>query len=413
MINVDAWQEILGTMRRNKLRTFLTAFGVFWGIFMLVLLLGAGKGIENGIWKEFGGGAMNSLFVGAGKTSLPWQGMKPGREIKFANDDLKAIRQQVDGVEILASRNRLYGEYTIVNGTKNGSYQVYGASAEFFQLNGEKLARGRLLNPLDGVERRKVMLLGEKVHKVLFGDSSGIGKFVQVKGVFFKVVGTFTSTGNNGRNEERAFVPFSTFQITFNQYNQVHNMVMSSRKGTPVKQLEDQVRTLMAARHKFDPADKQAIYLENNEEEVARFEGLFTGIKLFVSVIGVLTLIAGVVGVSNIMLIIVQERTREIGVRKALGATPLSIISMIVQESVVITSVSGYLGLLAGVALLDAIRYALEQAGGTSSYFDHPEVNIGVALSATVLLVVAGAIAGLVPAIKAANVKPIEALRDI
>ncbi|MDF7812621.1 ABC transporter permease [Hymenobacter sp. YC55] len=411
MFDLDKWQEILGTMRRNKLRTFLTAFGVFWGIFMLVLLLGAGKGMENGIWKEFGGGAMNSLFVGTGKTSLPWQGMKPGREIKFANDDLAAIRQQVDGVEILASRNRLYGEYTIVNGTKNGSYQVFGANSEFFQLNGEKLGRGRLLNPLDGIERRKVIMLGEKVHKVLFGDSSGIGKFVQVKGVFFKVVGTFTSTGNNGRNEERAYVPFTTFQTTFNQYNQVQNIVMSSRKGTPVKELEEQVRLLMSARHKFDPADKQAIYLENNEEEVARFEGLFTGIKLFVSVIGVLTLVAGVVGVSNIMLIIVQERTREIGVRKALGATPLSIISMIVQESVVITSVSGYLGLLGGVALLDAIRYALEQAGGTSSYFDHPEVNIGVALSATALLVVAGAIAGLIPAMKAANVKPIEALR--
>lgn len=411
MFDLDKWQEILGTMRRNKLRTFLTAFGVFWGIFMLVLLLGAGKGIENGIWKEFGGGAMNSLFVGTGKTSLPWQGMKPGREIKFANDDLAAIRQQVDGVEILASRNRLYGEYTIVNGTKNGSYQVFGANSEFFQLNGEKLGRGRMLNPLDGIERRKVIVLGEKVHKVLFGDSLGIGKFVQVKGVFFKVVGTFTSTANNGRNEERAYVPFTTFQTTFNQYNQVQNIVMSSRKGTPVKELEEQVRRLMSVRHKFDPADKQAIYLENNEEEVARFEGLFTGIKLFVSVIGVLTLVAGVVGVSNIMLIIVQERTREIGVRKALGATPISIISMIVQESVVITSVSGYLGLLGGVALLDAMRYALEQAGGTTSYFDHPEVNIGVALSATALLVVAGAVAGLIPAMKAANVKPIEALR--
>jgi putative ABC transport system permease protein len=398
-------------MRRNKLRTVLTAFGVFWGIFMLVLLLGAGKGMQNGIMKEFGGGALNSLFVSAGKTSLPWQGLKPGREIKFSNDDLEAIRQQVDGVQLLASRNRLFGEYTIINGPKNGSYQVFGANAEFFQLNGEKLAQGRLLNPLDDIERRKVMLLGEKVHKVLFGDSSGIGKYVQVKGVFFKVVGTFTNTTNNGRNEERAFVPFSTFQTTFNQYNQVQRIGMSSTKGTPVKQLEEQVRELLARRHKFDPADKQALELDNNEEEVARFNGLFTGIKLFVSVIGVLTLVAGVVGVSNIMLIIVQERTREIGVRKALGATPWSIISMIVQESVVITSVSGYLGLLAGVALLDALRYALDQAGGTSSYFDHPEVDVVVALSATALLVVSGAIAGLIPAMKAANVKPIEALR--
>jgi putative ABC transport system permease protein len=314
-------------------------------------------------------------------------------------------------VQLLASRNRLFGEYTIINGTKNGSYQVFGANAEFFQLNGEKLARGRLLNPLDDIERRKVMLLGEKVHKVLFGDSSGVGKYVRVKGVFFKVVGTFTNTTNNGRNEERAFVPFSTFQTTFNQYNQVQRIGMSSTEGTPVKQLEEQVRELLARRHKFDPADKQALELDNNEEEVNRFNGLFTGIKLFVSVIGVLTLVAGVVGVSNIMLIIVQERTREIGVRMALGATPWSIISMIVQESVVITSVSGYLGLLAGVALLDALRYALDQAGGTSSYFDRPEVDVVVALSATALLVVSGAIAGLIPAMKAANVKPIEALR--
>jgi len=411
MFDLDKWQEILGTMRRNKLRTFLTAFGVFWGIFMLVLLLGAGKGMENGVWKEFGSGAKNSLFVSAGKTSLPWQGLKPGREIKFTNDDLEAIRRQVDGVELLATRNRLSGEYTIINGTKNGSYQVFGANAEFFQINGEQLARGRLLSPLDGIEQRKVIVLGEKVHKVLFGDSSGIGKYVQVKGVFFRVVGTFTNTGNNGRNEERAFVPFTTFQTTFNQYNQVQRIGVSSRKGTPVKELEEQVRQLLARRHQFDPADKQALELDNNEEEVARFEGLFRGIQLFVSVIGVLTLVAGVVGVSNIMLIIVQERTREIGVRKALGATPWSIVSMIVQESVVITSVSGYLGLLAGVALLDAVRYALEQAGGTSSYFDHPQVNLAVALSATALLVVAGAVAGLVPATKAANVKPIEALR--
>ncbi len=411
MFDLDKWQEILDTMQRNKLRTFLTAFGVFWGIFMLVLLLGAGKGLENGVWKEFGAGAQNSLFVSAGKTSLPWQGLKPGRDIKFTNDDLEAIRTHVDGVELLASRNRLSGEYTLINGTRNGSYQVFGANAEFFQISGEQLARGRLLNPLDGLEQRKVMLLGEKVRRVLFGDSSGIGQYVRVKGVFFRVVGTFTNTGNNGRNEERAFVPFTTFQTTFNQYNQVQRIGVSSRQGTPVKALEDQVRQLLARRHQFDPADKQALEIDNNEEEVARFEGLFRGIRLFVSVIGVLTLVAGVVGVSNIMLIIVQERTREIGVRKALGATPWSIISMIVQESVVITGVSGLLGLLAGVALLDAVRYALERAGGTTSYFDHPQVNLAVALSATALLVVAGVVAGLVPATKAARVKPIEALR--
>ncbi|QIL76168.1 ABC transporter permease [Hymenobacter sp. HDW8] len=411
MFDIDKWQEILGTMRRNKLRTFLTAFGVFWGIFMLVLLLGAGKGMENGIFKEFGSGARNSLYISGGKTSIPYNGLKPGREIKLTNVDQDAIRRQIDGVELLATRNRLFGEYTIMRGTKNGSYQVFGASADFFELNGEVLHSGRLLNPMDVIERRKVMILGEKVRKVLFGDESALGQYVQVKGVFFKIVGTFTNTQNQGRNEERAYTPFSTFQTTFNQYNQVQLMGLTTHAGIPVKQVEDQVRVLLATRHKFDPTDKEALNLENNEEEVQRFQGLFTGIKLFVSIIGVLTLVAGVVGVSNIMLIIVQERTREIGVRKALGATPWSIISMILQESVVITGLSGYLGLLAGVAVLDAVRYALDQAGGTTSYFDRPEVDVTVAISAILLLVIAGAIAGLVPAMKAANVKPIEALR--
>ncbi|MGI4740773.1 MAG: ABC transporter permease [Janthinobacterium lividum] len=411
MFDFDKWQEIAETMRRNKLRTFLTAFGVFWGIFMLVLLLGVGKGLENGIYKEFGAGVQNSLYVSGGKTALPWQGLKPGREIKLANTDLEAVRHSIDGVELLATRNRLFGEYTILRGTKNGSYQVFGANAEFFTINGEALTKGRLLSPLDVAEQRKVIVMGEKVRQVLFGDEEALGQFVQIKGVFFKVVGIFTTTQNQGRNEERAFIPFSTFQTTFNQYNQVQLLTLTTRVGVPVRAVADQVRLLLARRHQFDPADKQALDLENNEEEVQRFQGLFTGIKLFVSVIGVLTLVAGVVGVSNIMLIIVQERTREIGVRKALGATPWSIVTMIVQESVVITGASGYLGLLAGVALLDAMRYALEKAGGSSSYFDRPEVNLTVAISAVGLLVLAGAVAGLVPATKAANIKPIEALR--
>ncbi|MBC6991125.1 ABC transporter permease [Hymenobacter sp. BT491] len=411
MFDLDKWQEILGTMRRNKLRTFLTAFGVFWGIFMLVLLLGAGKGMENGIFNEFGAGAQNSLFISGGRTAMPWAGLKPGRDIKLSNTDMEAIRQQIEGVELLAPRNRLTGEYTIMRGTKNGSYQVFGANGEFFKINGETLLKGRFLSPLDIGEQRKVMIMGEKVRKVLFGDEEALGQYVQVKGVFFKVVGIFTTTQNQGRNEERAYVPFSTFQTTFNQYNQVQLLGLTTTNGTPVKEIEGQVRILLARRHQFDPADKQALELNNNEEEVARFQGLFRGIKLFVSIIGGLTLVAGVVGVSNIMLIIVQERTREIGVRKALGATPWSIISMIVQESIVITGLSGYLGLLAGVGLLDSIRYAIQSTGAKLPYFDRPGVDVTVAVSAVLLLVVAGAIAGLIPATKAANIKPIEALR--
>jgi putative ABC transport system permease protein len=318
MFDLDKWQEILGTMRRNKLRTFLTAFGVFWGIFMLVLLLGAGKGLENGVLKNFGS-APNSLFISGGKVSLPWQGLQPGRQVKLTNDDMKAIRRQIGDVELIAPRNRLTGEYTIERGAKNGSYQVFGADVDFFRLNGEKLAAGRLISPLDLLERRKVIILGERVRKVLFGDEDAIGQYVKVRGVSFRVVGIFTTTQNNGRNEERAYTPFSTFQATFNQYNQVQLLVLSTRDGVPVQVLSDKVRLLLAGQHHFNPDDAQALQLENTEEQRKRFLGLFTGIRLFVSVIGVLTLVAGVVGVSNIMLIIVQERTREIGVRKALG----------------------------------------------------------------------------------------------
>ncbi|OUJ75868.1 ABC transporter permease [Hymenobacter crusticola] len=410
MFDLDKWQEILGTMRRNKLRTFLTAFGVFWGIFMLVLLLGAGKGLENGVLKNFGS-APNSLFISGGKVSLPWQGLQPGREVRLTNDDMKAIRRQIGDVELMAPRNRLTGEYTIVRGDKNGSYQVFGADADFFRLNGEKLAAGRLISPLDLLERRKVIILGERVRKVLFGDEDALGQYVKVRGVSFRVVGIFTTTQNNGRNEERAYTPFSTFQATFNQYNQVQLLVLSTRDGVPVQVLSDKVRVLLAGQHHFNPDDAQAIQLENTEEQRKRFLGLFTGIRLFVSVIGVLTLVAGVVGVSNIMLIIVQERTREIGVRKALGATPWSIVSLILQEAIVITGFSGGLGLLASVGLIAAARYGIDKTGAELPYFDRPEVNPSVAVTAVVLLVIAGAVAGLIPALKAANIKPIEALR--
>lgn len=397
-------------MRRNKLRTFLTAFGVFWGIFMLVLLLGAGKGLQNGVLKGFGG-AYNGLFVMGGKVSLPWQGLQPGRAVILSNEDMQAIRRQVLGVELMAPRNRLGGEYTIVRGTQNGAYQVFGAAPDFFYLNGEKLAAGRLISPLDVAERRKVIILGERVRKVLFGDEDALGQYVQIRGVFFRVVGIFKTNQNGGRNEERAYTPFSTFQSTFNQYNQVQMLALSTSSGLPAAELADRVRLLLATRHHFDPADEQALRIDNTEEEVKRFLGLFNGIRIFVAVIGILTLMAGVVGVSNIMLIIVQERTREIGVRKALGATPWSIVSLILQESVMLTAVSGSLGLLASVALLAAARYGIAQSGAELPYFDRPEVDASVALGAVLLLVVAGAVAGLIPALKAANVRPIEALR--
>ncbi|RIJ36629.1 ABC transporter permease [Pontibacter oryzae] len=412
MFDLDKWQEILATMQKNKLRTFLTAFGVFWGIFMLVLLLGAGKGMENGVYNRFGDGAKNSVFVWSGKTAVAHKGLKPGREIKLTNEDLKAVQREVAGLDMLAPRNRVWGEYTINYKKQNGSYQVFGAEPAFMDMNGERAFRGRLLNQLDEREKRKVIVLGEQAAQVLFADQNPIGEYVNIQGIHFKVVGTFKVRGNNsGRREERAYIPFATLQTTFNQPNQVQVMLLAAKEGVPAKEMEDKLRVLLAQRHKFSETDDMALGIENTEEEYLKVQGLFSGIRIFVWIVGIGTLIAGIVGVSNIMLIIVKERTREIGVRKALGATPLSVVSLILQESIVITAFSGYMGLLFGTGLLALLEYLLVSSGAELPFFANPEVDFGVALGATVVLVLSGAIAGLVPALKAANIKPIEALR--
>jgi putative ABC transport system permease protein len=412
MFDLDKWQEIIATVRQNKLRTFLTAFGVFWGIFMLMLLLGAGKGMQNGVEQEFAEEARNSIWIWAGKTTIPHNGNKPGRNISFTNDDLVQL-ERMGEVEKLAPRNRLSGEYTISYERKNGSYQVFGSVGDFFRINGEKLTQGRFLNQLDMASQRKVIIIGEKVRAVLFGENpdKGMGEYVTIKGVSFKVVGVFTSTGNNGRNEERAYIPFSTLQAVFNQPNQVQMFTVTPQDAKPAIELEHEIRMVLGRRHNFSPEDKQALQIWNNEENYKRFTGLFAGIRSFVWVVGIGTLIAGIVGVSNIMMIIVKERTREIGVRKAIGATPFSIVSLILQESVIITALSGYMGMLVGIGLLDGLRFLIDSTGAQLPYFTRPEVNVGVAISATLILVLAGALAGMVPAIQAARIKPIEALR--
>ncbi|MBC8112045.1 MAG: ABC transporter permease [Verrucomicrobia bacterium] len=415
MFDLDKWQEILATMRKNKLRTILTAFGVFWGIFMLVVLLGAGNGMQKGIEREFADQAKNSVGIWSGKTSLPHNGLKPGREINFKNTDVEAIMAQVNGVDLMASRTNLWGEYTINYKDKNGSFPVNGVSSDFVKINGSKIIAGRNINQTDETERRKVIVIGQRVKNVLFGketeDVAVMDKYVRVKGIYFQIIGVFTNKGNQGRFEERAYIPFSTLQSTFNLYNRVHNITMTTKPGVPAKNLEDKTRRLLAQRLGFDIEDKEAIYINNNEENFAQFLGLFNAIRFFVGGISILTLFAGVIGVSNIMLIIIKERTREIGIRKALGATPGSIVSLILQESIFITSVSGYLGLLGGVGVLELIGFFITQANDELPYFSYPTIDLNVVFLAIGILVLAGAIAGLVPAMKAAGVKPIEALR--
>jgi putative ABC transport system permease protein len=414
MFDSDKWQEIFATIQKNKLRTFLTALGVGWGIFMLVFLLGVGKGMENGVKREFAGESVNSIWVWRGKTTLPYKGLKPGREIYFTNEDYQTAEKKINDVDFIGVRNSLWGEFTINYKNKNGSFQTYGANYNFFKLNGEKLVEGRFINELDMNEKRKIVVIGARVQKVLFGDKSPIGEYIEIKGVYFKVVGVFTRKGGNGRLEERIYMPFTTYQATFNPQKRIHLVGIAAKEGVPAKQVEDEVRTMLSEKYKFDPKDKQAIGINNNEEEYKRTMGLFMGINAIVWFVGLGTLAAGIVGVSSIMLIIVKERTKEIGIRKAIGATPWSVISLILQESIFITAMAGYIGLLLGIGILELIRMTIEQVeagGGEVGFFSRPEVNLSVALTATAILVIAGALAGLFPAMRAANIKPIEALR--
>ena len=418
MFDYDKWQEIFHTIKENKLRTFLTMFGVFWGIFMLMLLLGSGNGLHNGVTKDFGGWATNSGFVWTQRSTLPYKGLKPGRRPQLTNQDTEALLQNVSDLEHLAPRNQLGGFRSgnnVVRKTKAGGFSVYGDYPEYQNIKNMNIYHGRFINNLDINESRKVTVIGEQVRKVLFEeDEEPVGEYIKINGVYFKVVGVFKSRdiGDDAdRDVQSLFIPFTTFQQTFNYGNRVGWYAFSALSGVPVSKVENEILDLLKVRHKVHPDDKNAFGSANLEEEFAEITGLFEGIAIFVWFVGVGTLMAGVIGVSNIMLIIVKERTKEIGIRKSLGATPRSIIGLVLQESVFITLIAGYAGIFLGTLLLEGIGFAMRQAGSDDGLFGPPEVNLNIALAALVVIVTGGVLAGLIPAQKAASIRPIEAIR--
>lgn len=415
MFDLDKWQEIFTTMQRHKLRTLLTAFGVFWGIFMLVLLLGVGKGLERGVYLEFRDIATNSFFIWGGRTSLPYKGLNPGRYIRFTNHDIDAIRENIPEAKHINANSYLWGEFTIGYNDKSGSFSVQGNLPALMQIESLQIPEGRFINDRDVKDKRKVVVIGHRVKEVLFGKEEPLGKYINIKNIFFQVVGVFKVRGSGGQGRDRTehlYMPLSTMQQAFNQGNYVRSLGISVEEYIPASVVQEQVQELLKSRHKVAPDDERAIGSWNMEEEFSQIQNLFRGINIFIWLVGTGTIIAGIVGVSNIMLIIVKERTREIGIRKALGATPFSIISLILQESIFITAISGYMGLVAGVGVIEGVSYLLDKFQVQTTYFSHPEVEFKVAITATIVLVITGAVAGLIPARKAATINPIEALRS-
>lgn len=410
----DNWQEIFATIRKNKLRTFLTMLGVFWGIFMLVIMLGSGNGLRNGVLKEFAGTATNSFFVWAQQTTKAYKGMKPNRGFNYNTGDAEALKQLPD-LATVSPLNQLGGHEgasNVVRGLKTAACEIQACYPNITQISDIKLGKGRFINELDIKEKRKICVIGPRVAELLFKKGEEvIGEYIRVNGVYFKVVGLTAPTagGNEGREQaQRINVPFTTFQNAFNYGDIVGWFAIKSKDGVPAEDSEKKVIALLKERHKIAPDDMKAIGHWNMEVEYNKLNGLFTGISILVWIVGIGTLLAGVIGISNIMLIVVKERTKEIGVKRALGAVPLQIIGQIMTESVFLTAFSGYAGLVVGVGLLEMLNSLI---GDSAQMFSNPTVDLKVALEALTVLIISGALAGLIPATKAVAIKPVEALR--
>lgn len=416
LFDPDHWEDIFSHIKKHKVRTLLTAFGVFWGIFLLLLLLAAGDGIEKGAYRQFGRIAVNSIHVWTEQTTLAYKGNKPGRYIELTDEDTKALRESISGIEKVCPRLNIWWSTTTKYGKKDGSFRVNGEVPEVVSIEPIKIVNGRFINERDIMEARKVVVIGLRVQEVLFAPGENpIGKYIETSGVSNMVVGVFDfdSYGGDRRGRtETIYMPFTTMQRTFNMVNRVGWYSVLLGKNAQTEKIEVEIKKLLAARHDVHPDDRRAIGSWNSSKEFRSIVGLFTGIRIFLWIVGLGTLLAGIIGVSNIMLIIVQERTKEIGIRKALGAPPASIISMILQEAFLITAVSGYAGLVAGVALTEGVSWYMKSAKMQIDYFTDPEISLGVALGAMFILILAGTLAGLYPALKAARIHPVEALRE-
>lgn len=409
---LDGLQEILFTLKQNKLRTLLTAFGVFWGIFMLMLMLGAGKGMQNGVYDSFGTNVMDFIVVYTGTTAIAHNGLGVGRHIQLTEDDVQAIKQKIPQIGFISSINQKSG-VTISYEEKSGSFELNGIPDDYFNIKGSIFFDlGRKLNPFDIQQNRKICELGVPVAEKIFGkDIDPVGKDVRVNGVILKVIGVFKDKGNNGRDAEKIYIPSSTFKNIYGSGNQISNIWLRPAEGIDGFELEKKVIALLQKRHDVSPEDKRAIKSFNMAEPAKMVKGLFLGITTIIWFVGLGTLSAGIVGISNIMIITVKERTREIGIRKALGATPLSIVSTLLMESILVTSIAGYIGMLLGIGILELVSFVLRSSGASMAFFKNPEVDFSLAITAIILLVVVGALAGLVPAIRAAKIMPIEAMR--
>jgi putative ABC transport system permease protein len=410
MISRDEIQEILQTLKKNKGRTFLTAFGVFWGIFMLLLLLGSGDGLEKGVTNMFRGFDLNSFHIYGRTTKIPHLGVQENRRIRLTNEDKDLISSKFgEKIKYMGARSYTSSPALVKHENANEHYDIQGVDPDMFYLRNVGLTQGRYVNELDNSERRAVAVIGSLVQEELYNNEDVIGKYVQIESTYYKIIGVFESLreGEQADNQNKSIIiPHTTFQTNFSRNNQIDNIGIVA---TSIR-TEKQIVNFLKKRHRVHPDDK-AIYTWNTRKEFSKYQGLFGAIRIFMWVIGIGTLLSGIVGVSNIMVINIKERTREIGIRKAIGSTPFAIIKMIILESIFLTAVSGYIGLSIGLGIVEGINYLINKLNMKSEFFLNPEINLQVVLTSIAALIIAGFFAAFLPARKAALIRPIEALR--
>lgn len=419
MFDRDNWNEILEALTANTFRTILTAFGVFWGIFILVILLAAGNGLENGVKKGFDGIATNTMFMWTQTTSKPYKGLPKTREYDFKNSDVDALKQNFPDLLYVSPRNQLggfEGANNVIRGTKTAAYTIYGDYPELIKQQPMDIIKGRFVNQQDILLKRKVAVIGQGVVSELYEKAEEvIGTYVKMNGVNFMVVGVYNSKSQNNGNSEseqkNIFVPFTAFQQAFNYGDKVGWMAITANDNTAITKLKADIIKLIKSRHSINPDDDRAVGNFDLFEEFSKVQDLFLILKFIAYFVGTLVLLSGVIGISNIMLIVVKERTKEIGIRRALGATPSAIRSQILSEAIFLTIVAGMLGIAAATGVLWVINMVLDSMPSEGMMFANPSVDLSVVFVALIILVGSGLLAGFIPAQTAINIKPVDALR--
>lgn len=410
-IDIDSCEEILLTITRNKTRSLLTAFGVFWGIFMLVALIGGGKGMQEMMKKNFEGFATNSGFLVSQKTGEPYKGFRKGRWWDLEIEDIDRLKNKVQGLDVITPSVAKWGA-NAVYGDKKYDCSVKGLYPNYVEIETQKMTYGRFINDVDIKEARKVCVIGKRVYEALFkAGENPCGKFVRVNGIYYRIIGMCASEGNmniQGRSSESVTLPFTTMQQTFNLGNKIHVICFTVKKGEKVSEIQPELEEVVKKAHYIAPNDKQAIMLLNAEAMFSMVDNLFKGIRILIWMVGLGTLFAGAIGVSNIMMVTVKERTTEIGIRRAIGAKPKDILQQILSESVVLTTIAGLCGISFSVLVLQVAEVGIN-ANGTSAHF---QISFWLAIGTCALLIALGMLAGLAPAYRAMAIKPIEAIRD-